>query len=97
MDAKSKANFINSIVGGQEIPCPECGTLNEADSKFCLSCGKELSATKETDNTPAFAPAEEPVEKAKPVTVKYVEPSNVFAQGLPEWSIEPPQVVVRRH
>ena len=26
----------------------------------------------------------------------YVEPKSVFAEGLPEWTIEPPQVVVRR-
>ena len=53
---------------------------------------------------PAFTPvnevkAEEPEVKApevvKPVN-NYVEPESVFAQGLPEWSVEPPQVVVRR-
>ena len=97
MDAKSKANFINSIAGGQEIACPECGTSNKADSKFCISCGKDLSTTAGTNNAPAFAPATEPVEEAKAAPVKYVEPVNVFAQGLPDWSIEPPQVMVRRH
>ena len=43
-------------------------------------------------NEPAFTPSK--TEEAAPV--KYVEPENVFAQGLPEWSLEPPQVVVRR-
>lgn len=132
MDAKSKADFINSVGAGTVIPCPKCGTVNESDSKFCMSCGTNLSApqTPQTDG-PAFAPIEEkktpvqveeretpmqvkeketPVqaekretpmqaeEKAAPVQIlKYVEPSNAFAEGLPEWSIEPPQVMVRRH
>lgn len=25
MDAKSKANFINSVAAGTNIPCPKCG------------------------------------------------------------------------
>lgn len=113
MDAKSKANFINSVGAGTVIPCPKCGTANESDSKFCMSCGTELSApqTPQADG-PAFAPVEEketPVqaeeretlaqaeEKETPAQVlKYVEPNNAFADGLPEWSIEPPQVMVRR-
>lgn len=78
MDAKSKANFINSIADGQETACPECEAEN----------GKEM-----VNDAPAFAPASESV---APKAVKYVEPTNVFAQGLPEWSIEPPQVMVRR-
>lgn len=28
---------------------------------------------------------------------EYAEPDNIFAQGLPDWSIEPPVVMVRRH
>lgn len=121
MDAKSKANFINSVAGGQEIPCPDCNTLNKADSKFCISCGKSLIAS-EANDTPAFAPVQEsapafapvqddapafaaaeepafapaePVKQAK-TAPQYEEPMSVFAQGLPEWSIEPPQVMVRR-
>ena len=49
-----------------------------------------------SDAAPAFAPAKErtvaPL-KAK----KYIEPQSAFAEGLPEWSIEPPQVPLRRH
>lgn len=30
------------------------------------------------------------------VKVKYTEPENLFAKDLPEWSIEPPVVAVRR-
>lgn len=166
MDAKSKANFINSVAGGQGIPCPKCNTLNEVDSRFCIACGTPLSP-KKTENTVPFAAAEssreptldatssqeapptpvveppqEPVfaaaptqeeepipeaassrqpfptaeptrqpvrprpvqsrpkqaEQPKPVTptVKYIEPESVFAEGLPPWDIEPPQVLVRR-
>ena len=137
------ANFINTVASGQGIPCPNCNTMNEADSLFCFVCGTKLAVTptafepvettettnafapvETTETTNAFAPvtetvsekvnnnvapaftpvnevkAEEPVVKApevvKPVS-NYVEPESVFAQGLPEWSVEPPQVVVRRH
>lgn len=95
MDAKSKANFINSVAAGTNIPCPKCGTSNKADSKFCISCGEELVVPK-TDKAPAFTPAQET--SAAPAKVaKYVEPNSAFAEGLPAWNIEPPQVMVRRH
>ena len=94
MDAKSKANFINSVASCTSIPCPKCGTNNKPDAKFCISCGAEITVSKETQNsTPAFEHIKEATAKA----VKYVAPSNAFAQGLPDWSIEPPQVMVRRH
>ena len=166
MDAKSKANFINSVAGGQEIPCPNCNTLNEADSKFCIACGTPLVQKKSENAMPFVAadpaqqptstpaadpaqkkeqapastssrqpfptaepaqqpfptaepaqqpfptaePAQQPVrprpvqsrpkqaEQPKPAepAVKYIEPESVFAEGLPSWDIEPPQVVVRR-
>ncbi len=163
------ANIINTVASGEGRPCPNCNTMNDADSLFCFVCGTKLEAiapaafepvvtpepanafepvvtpepanafepvvtpepanafepvvtpepanafepvninetVNETENqeaAPAFTPvnevkAEEPVVKApeavKPVS-NYVEPESVFAQGLPEWSIEPPQVVVRR-
>ena len=94
MDAKSRANFINSVASGANIPCPKCGTSNKSDSKFCISCGAEIAVPQEAQNN---APAFEPANEAPAKVVKYVEPSNVFAQGLPNWSIEPPQVMVRRH
>lgn len=93
MDAKSRADFINSVASGANIPCPKCGTNNKSDSKSCISCGAEINVSQETQNTPAF---ESTKETAPAETIKYVEPNNVFAQGLPEWSIEPPQVMVRR-
>ena len=42
MDAKSRANFINSVGGGQQVPCPGCGALNKADSRFCITCGTPM-------------------------------------------------------
>lgn len=96
MDAKSRANFINSVAAGKEIPCPKCGASNKADSKFCISCGAEITVPQTVaNNKPAFEQAKETAAPAK--APRYVEPSNVFAKGLPEWSIEPPQVMIRRH
>ena len=93
MDAKSRADFINSVASGTNVACPKCGTNNKSDSKFCISCGAEIAVPQEAqNNAPAFAPAQEAPAKAE----KYVEPNNIFAQGLPNWSIEPPQVMVRR-
>lgn len=45
MDAKMRANFINSVAGGQKIPCPSCNTLNNADASFCITCGRPLKET----------------------------------------------------
>ena len=96
MDAKSKADFINSVAAGTVTHCPNCGMINESDSKFCISCGAELSIPQTPQaNAPAF---EQVKEKETPAQVsQYIEPNNIFAEGLPEWSIEPPQVMVRRH
>lgn len=139
MNAKSKADFIHAVAGGGKIPCPNCNTLNEADSKFCITCGTKLvrpESKPEEDLPFRKVDQDPPVQKpegdlpfrkveppAEPVTgtaqkevpfqtvsdakqasetkqevpyVVYAEPKSVFAEGLPEWSIEPPQVVVRR-
>lgn len=95
MDAKSKANFINSVANGDIVVCPKCGTQNNKEFKFCLSCGEELIKNNESDNAPAFAQVNDSGIESKEVDVK-TEPESVFAQGLPSWSIEPPQVLVRR-
>lgn len=55
MDAKSKADFINSVAAGTATHCPNCGMINESDSKFCISCGAELSIPQTPQaNAPAF-------------------------------------------
>ena len=147
MDAKSKANFINSVAGARKIPCPNCNTLNDADSMFCAICGTKIgsepeaanintkasraindnqastssdqAATTSTSSAPAFTPACAKEEKtisepdaneqksksdaAKPAfQMAALEPEelseevSVFAEGLPDWDMVPPQVVVRR-
>ena len=118
MNARSKADFINSVAGGM-IPCPNCQKLNEPDSKFCEACGTRLVKPEEPkpEATPAFepvkkeepVPAFEPVKKVEPAPafepvkkteikqeVVYHEPESVFAKGLPDWDMVPPQVMVRR-
>lgn len=102
MDARSKANFINAVAGGQSVPCPRCNAMNKATAKFCVACGAPL-ARKEEDSAVPFAPAKraepappETAEKTVRPAVEYQEPESVFAEGLPDWDIEPPQVVVRR-
>ncbi|MCD7754802.1 MAG: zinc ribbon domain-containing protein [Firmicutes bacterium] len=94
MDAKSKANFINSVAAGQVVPCPRCGTANKPGSKTCVSCGADIVVA-ETSAAPAFAAVAE-TEQMQTAS-KYVEPTSVFADGLPDWDIVPPQVMVRRH
>lgn len=147
MDAKSKANFINSVAGAQKIPCPNCNTLNDADSMFCAICGtkigsepeavniktgtsqvlnnnqasvsSEQAATTSTSSAPAFAPARAKEKKtisephaseqkpksdvakpafqmAAPEPEELPEEVSIFAEGLPDWDMVPPQVVVRR-
>lgn len=150
MDAKSKAQFINSVTGGQKKTCSTCGAVNDLDAKFCYECGTSFensvsaeeepavepveveSVEKKPEETPQvpFAPVDEkkdteekvnakdekvkeafsaiektpdeksentPGEEAAPKKViKYVEVKPAFAEGLPEWDIVPPQVVVRR-
>jgi uncharacterized Zn finger protein (UPF0148 family) len=94
MDAKSKADFINSVASGSNITCPECGANNKSGSRFCIVCGAKIAINQESqNNAPAFEPTKE---AASAKAVEYVEPNNAFAQGLPDWSIEPPQVMVRR-
>lgn len=156
MDAKSRANFINSIGSGRKIPCPNCDTLNDPDDLFCSNCGTKLikpaarneepvntaeapdtakpaqPAFKQAENTaPAFRAAVKEAENTAPTfrdaiarTARNIksmsetpkqetvsapvfstaaaepvveeEPVSVFAQGLPDWDMLPPQVVVRR-
>lgn len=93
MDAKSKANFINSIAGGQIVPCPNCNAANNPDSKHCVACGTALTAPAAVSGAPAFAAIDE---KTAPANVMNITEESAFAQGLPAWDIVPPQVMVRR-
>ena len=84
MNAKMKAEFINSIAAGKTIPCPNCNAANPADRKNCEVCGTALGS-----KGAAFASVDEPVAAA-------VQEVPVFAEGLPDWDTVPPQVMVRR-
>ena len=42
MEAKTNANIINAVANGTQVPCPNCNTMNEADSRFCMTCGTPL-------------------------------------------------------
>jgi ribonuclease E len=150
MNAKMRANFINSVAEGQTVPCPNCNAANPVDAKFCGICGTPLKKAPEPTVEPAAEPVPErestpTVVKAEPVSVPAAEPQApaaaetaesaapapktaafapimqqkneetvtvpmpqvpqppvveepkaAFAEGLPEWNIEPPQVVVRK-
>lgn len=95
MNAKSKADFINSVAQGKVIPCPECGASNDANGTgYCTNCGAKLTVPQEENKSAsAFDRFSNAAETDVPV---YVEPNNVFAEGLPEWDIVPPQIMVRR-
>ncbi len=79
--------------------CCVCGTKlvrknssEEAFQKVSSDSAKKKSSSVSIakSDSPAFAPA------VKSTLKEDEEPTSVFADGLPEWSIEPPQVVVRR-
>lgn len=109
MDAKSKTSFINSVTPEVRVKCPKCGADNKQENKFCLSCGAEMarvakaafeSVGANTSSTAADADKAAKEVEESPTVVKehkkYIEPTDAFAKGLPEWSLEPPQMPVRR-
>lgn len=98
MDAKSKANFINSVGSVEMVNCPACGSANKANRSVCFLCGAPMHATEGAETSKQeFASIDQNSQEAPAVVQKpYVEPSCAFAEGLPDWSIEPPQLGVRR-
>lgn len=44
MDAKMRADFVNSVASGQKVPCPVCNTLNDPKGSFCIACGHPLNS-----------------------------------------------------
>lgn len=101
MDAKNKAQFINSVGRKSTVVCPQCRTVNNADNTFCVSCGTTLESTgmaseakkpaQDSDLSPDVS------QKANESVKEYAEPVSAFAEGLPAWDIEPPHIMVRRH
>ena len=104
MDAKTKAAFINSVAGGTKIPCPKCNLLNEPDSSFCFSCGTPLPGNVSNVNGSDAESYDEEEEQTMAMDAvsgdvflpAVQEEKSAFAQGLPSWDLEPPQVAIRR-
>lgn len=95
MDANNQAAFQSVAEEINEKVCPACSAKNEASAKFCFACGQSMVQAESNTQAPVFTPAK-PVVEAAPKAVVYEEPESAFATGLPSWSLEPPQVVVRR-
>ncbi len=99
MDAKTKVNFINSIKAvkeKKEMACPKCGAMNEAESIYCMSCGSPIKQDTDVVSEQDDLKVNEYTIEKKEKEIVYEEPNNIFAEGLPSWSIEPPHLVVRR-
>ncbi len=95
MDAKSKANFINSVASGQKVPCPQCNFLNDSGDTCCAACGTRLTKPAQPAAEPAPAVPAAPEAPVSPAPVIEEDP-GIFAKGMPEWDIVPPEVAVRR-
>lgn len=80
MDAKAKKPFKNSLANAPKAKCPACGKDNAAYRKACGFCGAALKTSAPSDD---LAQAGD-------------ESVSAFAQGLPAWDLEPPQLLVRR-
>lgn len=90
MDAKARANFINSVASGESFPCPKCNTLNDPDSLFCASCGAPLqqgsaAEEKQEDIPLPFAP----IQNAQSNPVSDSEPAVPVLKSAP-LSVEEP-------
>jgi len=72
-----------------KVKCKNCGVALSENAKFCEKCG-----TSAVVNIPV--PDSPDIEVTPSQTVIIVEEPLVFASGLPEWDITPPEVVVRR-
>ena len=98
MDAKSRADFINAVADSTVKVCPKCQTSNDPKAKFCETCGEKFELKAEKQDTNPFASVE-PINTEKlsnEIQEEQKEAESVFAKGLPEWSIEPPQLMIRR-
>ena len=98
---------MNNAQQSDSNTCPSCGKRNDAQAKFCNFCGNSL-ASQNSDNSfaPAFSPIEESAGGSEPTSAESAqelvpeEMENdtlaIFADGLPQWDIVPPQIMVRR-
>lgn len=104
----SAVNQVNAAADGN-IVCPKCGAMNGGSARFCKTCGCNLPEWMQNPGSEqaAFPAAAFPVkgttdpaiaeqEMAAASEIPQNEPVSAFAEGLPDWSVEPPQVMVRR-
>ncbi|WP_029545864.1 zinc ribbon domain-containing protein [Selenomonas sp. AB3002] len=102
-------NETDMLKESNKIICPNCSSENESDWAFCYSCGTKLPNGNEEQsgtqiNMAGMTVPQVAVNKYKPlkrhieihVPTIEVEEESVFAKDLPSWSIEPPQLPVRR-
>lgn len=73
----------------------EPGKVEDAAPQHSSPAFATASDLKEDVNSKREEPVKPSPAKKMPEVV-YVEAPSAFAEGLPEWSIEPPQVIVRR-
>ena len=95
IDETEKNEVLNTTI--------EPEVVNEIEETEIFSESKETEVFSEIKKPEVFNEIKEPevvpevkIPNIQQPKVKYVEPESVFAQGLPSWSIEPPQVMVRR-
>lgn len=93
---EANAKFINSAANGSIITCPVCGAGNDTDSNYCHSCGNKLTFSQNSvsSDLPQKEEGVKFMDQSENNTEKYKY--LAFAQGLPEWSLEPPQMMIRR-
>ncbi len=99
MSAKKRAAFINAVAEKKSIPCPSCNSANEPESRFCCVCGAQLPApSSSADSSLSLSKTNEAAFGSINSSLQVSEqtPKGIFAEGMPEWNLEPPQVVVRR-
>ena len=82
---------------------PAFASVEESPAVSQSPAFASVEETPAVSQSPAFAAVEEKAAKTKapafasvPVVQEEEEPKSAFAQGLPEWSLEPPMMVVRR-
>ena len=82
---------------------PAFASVEETPAVSQAPAFASVEETPAVSQSPAFASVEEtpavsqsPAFASVPVVQEEEEPKSAFAQGLPEWSLEPPMMVVRR-
>ena len=91
---ETNSNNVNSAINGDIIFCSKCGVKNNAGYAFCQVCGERLDLAKISSLHPPLQRENSNMESVNN-DVGNIN-SLAFAQGLPEWSLEPPHMMVRR-